>query len=299
MSLFGFLRSDRVDRYLELRERLCALQNTIVNTLDRKLMHACARRLGLFHGGSMVFENETEMSVFMDYCIYDHLIGGRNPVERYLDRHPPQPGTDGELVASAMLDASYRIIAIKSRRRGVGAQVDDILDGKEFFLNDIALSKTVRRGTLMAGRIVIADGIFMTTGASMPLQGETTLALILETGRLAGCVERLNRQHRDREARIEFSTMVIRACLETQASDRMGFLDAEEAAREVDPLSRFTSGPPRFLPDPDEEDFDTHRSGHHRPALAPAAVSGHGFVGPNHPCPCGSGRKFKKCCGRS
>jgi tetratricopeptide (TPR) repeat protein len=37
----------------------------------------------------------------------------------------------------------------------------------------------------------------------------------------------------------------------------------------------------------------------HEPARPPRAVSsGHGKVGRNDPCPCGSGMKYKKCCGR-
>jgi uncharacterized protein YecA (UPF0149 family) len=41
-------------------------------------------------------------------------------------------------------------------------------------------------------------------------------------------------------------------------------------------------------------DHDHH---HHAPAMP--VVRGHRKVGRNDPCPCGSGKKYKRCCGRS
>jgi len=35
-----------------------------------------------------------------------------------------------------------------------------------------------------------------------------------------------------------------------------------------------------------------------RPASAPAVTAPRAKIGRNEPCPCGSGKKYKKCCGQ-
>jgi len=44
------------------------------------------------------------------------------------------------------------------------------------------------------------------------------------------------------------------------------------------------------------DELSDHRMGRHELSAPYRAVSN---AGPNDPCPCGSGRKFKKCCGRT
>jgi hypothetical protein len=54
---------------------------------------------------------------------------------------------------------------------------------------------------------------------------------------------------------------------------------------------------PVFFPDGEEEHVhDEHCDHHHAPAAA-AAPAPAKAVGRNDPCPCGSGKKYKKCCG--
>ncbi|HBY60036.1 MAG TPA: zinc chelation protein SecC [Solibacterales bacterium] len=65
---------------------------------------------------------------------------------------------------------------------------------------------------------------------------------------------------------------------------------------------------PFFFPEEHEQEHEHehHGGGHHHhhhpepgtdPAVLPAASSNGGKIGRNDPCPCGSGKKYKKCHG--
>ncbi|WP_394766638.1 SEC-C metal-binding domain-containing protein [uncultured Paludibaculum sp.] len=57
---------------------------------------------------------------------------------------------------------------------------------------------------------------------------------------------------------------------------------------------------PVFFPDDEEEHNHDHDHGQvHAPVSAPLETVRSEKVGRNDPCPCGSGKKYKKCCGAS
>ncbi|MHC4574224.1 MAG: SEC-C metal-binding domain-containing protein [Planctomycetota bacterium] len=64
------------------------------------------------------------------------------------------------------------------------------------------------------------------------------------------------------EQKADLTASIIRLCLEADASSRIAYEGAE--------------GNPEIIPFP----------------------AGNSRVGRNAPCPCGSGKKYKKCCGR-
>jgi preprotein translocase subunit SecA len=47
------------------------------------------------------------------------------------------------------------------------------------------------------------------------------------------------------------------------------------------------------------EEFETNLSRAMEQFMQQANVSGEEKIGRNDPCPCGSGKKYKKCCGQS
>ncbi|MBN9659570.1 MAG: SEC-C domain-containing protein [Acidobacteria bacterium] len=57
---------------------------------------------------------------------------------------------------------------------------------------------------------------------------------------------------------------------------------------------------PVFFPDDEEHDHDHAGHDHthaHAPATTPLETVRSQKIGRNDPCPCGSGKKYKKCCG--
>jgi hypothetical protein len=186
-----------------------------------------------------------------------------------------------------MRGACYSILHVQEVHRGVGVVMRDTCRESEFLLTDLGFSQTAAPGRMLASRYIRVDGITMTTGAPLPILEETCRELLLRADRLQRA-EHLPGSRGSREAKAEFSAMVIRACLKTGASAHMLHQNAA-SPRQRGVHSPFVSQPRLQAP----------------PLPAPMALSSRPLVpagrhppGRNKPCPCGSGRKYKKCCGR-
>ena len=81
---------------------------------------------------------------------------------------------------------------------------------------------------------------------------------------------------------------------------------SEQAQRDVEQLRRLdrnrvpaTGGDPQAVAEPPEVQWILPRSQRAAPAEPPARPGrAAAKVGRNDPCPCGSGKKYKKCCGK-
>jgi hypothetical protein len=198
------------------------------------------------------------MAVLMDYCIYDYRPDGQNAIERYVAQASIEPNSDERILLDAMLRARYSLFAIDEVVRGVGVQTHDLLRGDSGFIVDIGLSQTAVKGSTLACRIITpGDGEFSMTTGA----GLPADPAILE--RVAKEIpERFGERTSDiagmsPERAAEFSAFVIRVFLEGNASSRIAY---EDIPKQEMARSEFR-------------------------------------VGRNDPCPCGSGKKYKKCCG--
>src|SRR6266545_7024430 len=162
-------------RYRVLRAFARRQSDAFVNYLSKDAIVKGARRLGLCDSGRTIcFENESETDVLLDYCIYDHrdLAAGkqsRTAVERFAVQARPRPGTDELVMLEAALAARYTVLLVKKAVPGVGVEVTDALRGQPFLLVDVGLSTTAVPGLGLATRVMMADGIHMTTGAALPI----------------------------------------------------------------------------------------------------------------------------------
>jgi hypothetical protein len=274
-----------------LRKRVGRLQNTIVGTVGKSTMMACGRKLGIVKKNTLVFENESEMAVWADYCIYDSFQNGRNPVERYFAEHPPDPGSDEAVIADAMIRARYRLLQIVGVERGLGVHVLDLAakvfqtgdgpDKEAFLLVDLGFSRTAPVGMHLASRTISFGDFSMTTGAGLPIGDETVDAMERNlNGSLGDDYCRLANGGHAREARAKLSLAIIRACLAGGTSSGIIYAEAGESLPRA--RRRLQSSP-----------FE-------RPRAEPDRLkrSGPGSIPRNAPCPCGSGRKYKKCCAK-
>jgi hypothetical protein len=164
----------------------------------------------------MYFDNESELAVLYDYCIYDHreLARAGNAVERLAAHAPPPVGSDERLVLEAALAAKYRVVKVDEPVDGVGAQVTDLLRAESFLLVDRGLAMSARPGQLFATRVIAPDGIHMTTGAVLPISDDDVLLDIRdELGTELGddADERLGSLTTRERARL--SAAIIRVCL--------------------------------------------------------------------------------------
>ena len=251
--------SELVNKYKRFREINRKLQNTLVEQLSRKTLDGAGRKLGIANGNVFVFGNEDEMSVLMDYCIYECCENGQNAVSRYLAESPPASDTEEYAVLKAMSESFYTLVQVAEVIPGMGALVDDLFSDRRYPLIDVGLGSTVVEGLVLAARLIPFADFVMTSAASLPVSPETLTkifdSVLPRFGREAGAYIEIDEQ---REA--DFDAAVIRVCLENEIAQHIKY-----------------------------EDVDTE------PVTAPLRAGPR--VGRNEPCPCGGGKKYKHCCG--
>ncbi len=255
--------SDLLDRYKRIREVRFRLNNLLVGTIPKKTLEDCGRKLGLFRKGTLVFGSEDEMSVLMDYCLYHPEPDGRNLVAKYLEKSPPPADSDEMIALRAMTEAYYSLFQITEVERGVGVTVQDLLRDETGFIVDIGFGNTAQRHLILASRIIPIEGFLTTGGAALPVDPAAGRKIFDELRRMKQTPETFDFKRISPLQEAELAAVVIRTCLSSGMSSHVAY--AEPGGQTRSPTG---------------------------PAEAPRP-------GRNDPCPCGSGKKFKKCCGRS
>lgn len=250
---------EQLARYRQLRAMQRDLNRILPDMLPKNAIPECGTLLGVYKDNFLVLGSESEMSVLMDYCLYDYRWDVHNAIERYVSQTPIEAGSDKSILLEAMLKPRYSLFAVDDVERGLGVQTRDLFRGDSGFVVDVAFSETAVKGFILACRIISPDNgrLSMTTGTGLPVDRPIMERIIQDIperfGQTAGEIAQMSP-----EKAAGFSASIIRICLEGDASSRMAYED------------NITG--------------ETTRVGHK--------------VGRNEPCPCGSGKKYKKCCGK-
>jgi len=247
--------------YLRLRQAGLRLNHKLVGTLSKEDLHEGARRLGILHGETLVFDSPDETSVLMDYCIYNVYRGGENSAQRYLAESPPRDSVE-MTVLQAMQTAYYSILQVSDVERGVGVAVRDLLRGGTGFLVDVGFGSSAQPGWSAAGRVIPLEDFLISGGAALPINAEAISRIEEELKRIDPATD-FSRLSPGQEA--DLAAMVIRSCLRSGASAQIRYESPGSTPSRENPASRVS-----------------------RPVRANR----------NDPCPCGSGRKYKTCCGK-
>jgi SEC-C motif len=248
-------------RYKHLRQVGLELNTRLAKSLSRDALDEGGKKLGILKGKVLTLDTEDEIAVLMDYCIHDVRQHRINAVERYLNQSSSAPDSDEWILLQALRQARYSLVIVESAEPGVGVHIRDLLRDEPLFLVDVGFSRTASVGMVLAARIMAPEGIWMTTGAVLPVG---MLSLAQRT--------RFLDDLRDSFAGVDFDNLspekagdwaatVIRTCLRQGAAEHIHYV--EPGAESQGPRT---------------------------PSLATR-------IGRNDPCPCGSGRKFKRCCG--
>jgi hypothetical protein len=249
-------------RYQQLRAASVRVTSALVKRLPKGAMQEGGEKLGILHRGTLVFDNEEEMSILADFCVHDTRLGGKTVVERFWEESPPPPGSDERLVAEGLLAARFSLFLVGVREAGVGVHLRDLLSDATHFVVDRAMSQTAPADMILAVRLFQADGMDMTTGAGLPvcvLPKAGREKMLQEVVTVLGGP--LSRAGWSREERSEATATLLNALLQEGRSSAIQLL---EPGRE---------------------------------APGPVGRGGKPTVGRYDPCPCGSGKKFKFCCG--
>ena len=260
---------DVVALYQRLRPTRLRLNNELVGRLSRDVLNDGAKSIGILRGGTLVFENEDETSVLMDYCIYDVYRKGRNAIEQYLCDCPPDPDSDEMTCLHAMQNATYSLVAVLRVEPGVGCHIRNLFTEETRLLVDTGFSKTAQPGAVIATRLLDFGGFVATGGAALPVG-------ILDN-------DELDEWQRKIRAGVDDDhfdpASLIRTCLQRGASSNIRY-EEMNTQRRIDVGGGF----PR-----------ARTSAQQRRTLAKRRAS---KAVTNRRCRCGSGKMFKNCCGK-
>lgn len=220
-----------------------------------------AAALGMTEGNAIVVDREDDAAYLMDHLCYDRLEDGRNLIERVYERALPPEGTPLRMAVDGMLRAHYGVVFVEERIPGLGIRARDLVRGEHALVVDIGMSHSATVGSVLASRLLPYDGFSTLSGAGMPLLGgalgTVERAVVAAFGRPLNQLGVLSR-----EDDAKLALLVVKTGWSLGANQHFGTIGPRSRALP-------SATPPRLGPK----------------------------VGRNDPCPCGSGKKFKKCCG--
>ena len=253
-----------VNRYKQFRQITRKLHSTLPEYLSKRTFSDCGKKLGIMKNDTLIFNNKQDMAVLMDYCIYDYRENGTNAVSQHLADSKIETGTDEYKVLKAMSESFYTLVQVEEVLPGVGVRVNDLLGERQFLLIDIGFSETAKQKVVIATRLLPFEDFVMTSGAALPVD-QQTLSEILDFA-----VEHYGSEdgryiNVDMQERAALTAQIIRLCLNQRSNSQIFYEDVPEDIG-IEPITE------------------------------PLQAASH--IGRNEPCPCGSGVKYKRCCGR-
>ncbi|MDB5302003.1 MAG: hypothetical protein JWO87_3666 [Phycisphaerales bacterium] len=251
-------QNEIVRDYKALRGVSVALNTRLVKTLNRDEIGAAAAALGMLHGKHIDLETEDEISVMMDYAIHNLFRDGRNAVDRMLEEDPPPEGSPELRLLRSMQKSHYTIFTVQTPIPGLGVRGLDGMEKTPIVIVDLGFGATAVPGMALATRIHSpGEGWWMTTGAALPINAKALSGIIRE---IDDHTRRFGVEPEDQER----TTIIIRACVASGASRQVTYADPGMGIA---------------------------------PGAAAPVIRDSPKIGRNDPCPCGSGKKYKKCCG--
>lgn len=250
-------------RYRRLRLVQNRLNELLVKTIPQETLEECGRILGFFRKRTLIFDTEDEPPILMDYCIYYPQPDGRNLVARFLEMSPPRPHSEEMRALQGMSRAYYSLFEITEVVRGVGVRVRDIFRDQAGFIADIGFGNSARPHLMLATRVIPADGFLMTGGAALPVDASAARRIDRALERTPFKTETFDFRKIAPRQEAELAAVIIRECRSTGMTSHIAYADAGGPTRDVSGGSKARR------------------------------------IGRNEPCPCGSGKKHKMCCGRN
>jgi hypothetical protein len=158
-----------IEHYKQLREFAIPFKHKLLEQLPTSAIKECAKKLGILKHNTLVFGCEDEVSVLMDYCLFQFRINKVNLISRYLLISPPeQDSTEMELL-EAMQKTYYSLLIVKEAFKNKGVLVFDLLNEKDIFLIDLGFSNTADVGMMIASHIIPTGQFYRTSGAMLPI----------------------------------------------------------------------------------------------------------------------------------
>ncbi|MEA3411516.1 MAG: hypothetical protein U9R74_08245 [Pseudomonadota bacterium] len=163
------LDTDEVyERYLRFRAVGKKLHTELVPLLRRKEIFRCAKELGLLRKKTLIFADENDLSVLMDYCIHNPS-GGKSCIDIHIERSSPEPDSDEMMSLLALRESFFSILRLTGIEKGFLCHATDFLRSRNIVLIDVGFGATGQPGVMLSTQLKRLPGTeyYMTTGAPM------------------------------------------------------------------------------------------------------------------------------------
>lgn len=216
-------KDDLVERYKRAREISRNLASDLVAAVPRKAVVECAKRLGLWEEGRLVFGHQREAAILYDFCIYDWRENGLNLAQKKLkSAPPPAEGSEEHDVLQSMASATYAMMQVLRVIEGVGVEAYDSLHLCQVTLADVGLSGCAAENMLIASRVFPFEDFVMTSGVPLTVDAEALSRIT------AFMKDRLGGGYRwfmdvDGAEQSEITASIIRILLEAGAAGHMKY----------------------------------------------------------------------------
>lgn len=233
MSWLSFFRkkpknSDLIDRYKDFRKVSIQLNMTLAKQVPKPAVPECGKRLGIAKAGALIINNDDEIAILYDYCLYHYRRADKTVIERHIESSPPAPDTPESILLQAMQNARYSVFRVVEIIPHQGAVLHDLVRDESLELVDIGLSSTGTPGLILAGRILPLPDFNMSSGTLIPLPQaayEQTIAPMVQKflrNSLPGSGPLFSPSH---EA--SFVAQIIRAALQAGGEENTFYTDME------------------------------------------------------------------------
>lgn len=219
---------DLRERYKHFRELGRSLNVELIKQLPKSAVPECGKKLGIFKSGTLILNNDDEIAVLYDYCLYHYRRGGKNVIERHLERSPPPPESSEMQLLQAMLTAYFSLFRIEAIQPHRGAALRDLVTEKTLDLLDLSLSETGMPGMILAGRIITLPEFTMSSGAMIPVPEpvlQEKIGSVIRTFKSNTRVDAHRPFTAGREA--SFAAQVLRIALHAGGEDNTFFSDID------------------------------------------------------------------------
>jgi hypothetical protein len=171
-------RRETLRRYRHLRAIVTDHHGAALEFVAEDTILEHAKRLGMAAGGTLVFEDEKQLTLLYDLALYTARVGRSRAIDRYARAAQLPVGSDESLVLEALRLARFSIWRIERRHDLTGLILTDLRDGNEFWLIDENLRASAANGWVFAARILQPENFVMTNGVIVPVQPQTVERLM-------------------------------------------------------------------------------------------------------------------------
>jgi hypothetical protein len=166
-----------ITEYRKNREESMKLIHMIIEKIPKENLSYAGKMLGMMHNGTLMFEDEFDSSVLMDYCIYEKNSRGKRFIDEFYDSDIKLKSNLEDLL-EGKVDSTISLYEVKSVNPETSViLLTDLLTERasEIAFMDLGLSQTAKIGMVFFTRIIPIGDSYMSSGVSFAFAGKTQL----------------------------------------------------------------------------------------------------------------------------